>query len=320
MFSYIEIAKSVIKDEIIELNTLCNSINDSFNNACELLLQCDSKVIVTGMGKSGHIASKIAATLASTGTPAFFVHPGEACHGDLGMISSTDIVIAISNSGESSEILTILPILKRQGTKIIGITGNQNSTLAKYSDIHLYVKIQKEACPLNLAPTSSTTCTLVLGDAIAVALLQARGFTANDFAKSHPCGSLGKKLLTTNEKIMHSGEELPLAKMNDSIKNVLFTMTEKRLGMVAIVKEDNTLFSIFTDGDLRRAIDANVSLDVPIQTILKSKCITVHKDMLAAESLRIMQEKKINALVVIDDKNKPIGAFNMHDLLNQGII
>ncbi|MGN1393193.1 MAG: KpsF/GutQ family sugar-phosphate isomerase [Succinivibrionaceae bacterium] len=320
MFSFTDIASKVILEEITALEKMKETIDVNFTAACELILACKGKVIVSGMGKSGHIASKIAATLASTGTPAFFVHPGEASHGDLGMISENDIVIAISNSGESSEITSILPILKRKGIKIIGISGCQNSTLAKYSDTHILVKVDHEACPLNLAPTSSTTCTLVLGDALAIALLKFKGFTEQDFALSHPGGTLGKRLLTTVEKIMHTSDELPISNMNETLENVLLTMTSKGLGMVAITSHDNSLYSIFTDGDLRRAFDAKLSLDTPIKTILKNGGITVKKELLAAEALKIMEDKKINCLVVVNEKNEPIGAFNMHDLLKVGIM
>src|SRR5574344_3133831 len=320
MIAFKQAAINVINAEIEAIEGLKQYITDDFDIACKMILDCTGKIVVTGMGKSGHIGSKIAATMASTGTPAFFVHPGEASHGDLGMISDTDLVIAISNSGETKEVLAIIPLLKRRGIKIIGMSGEENSTLAKYSSVHLCFKVAKEACPLNLAPTSSTTATLVMGDALAVALLEARGFTARDFAMSHPGGSLGKRLLTRNTDIMHTGAELPKVVTTASIKDALFEMTDKKLGMVAIVNKDETLYGIYTDGDLRRTIDNGISLDAQISSIVKKGGITVNEEMLAAESVKIMHDHKINGLIVIDNANKPIGAFNMHDLLNMGVM
>ncbi len=320
MRTFNEIALGVIDDEISALEGLKKYINHNFAIACSMLINCKGKVVVTGMGKSGHIASKIAATLASTGTPAFFVHPGEASHGDLGMIAKNDIVIAISNSGETQEVLAILPILKRRGIDIIGMSGSDESTLAKYSTVHLCFKVDKEACPLNLAPTSSTTATLVLGDALAVSLLEVRGFTAQDFALSHPGGSLGKRLLTRNIDIMHSGQELPLVRKDTRIKDAIFEMSTKSLGMVAVVGDDGKLFGVFTDGDLRRVIDKDISLNTIIENIVKQGCVTVKPQMLVAESIKIMQDKKINGLIVIDENQRPIGAFNMHDLLEHGML
>lgn len=319
MIAFKQAAINVINAEIGAIEGLKQYITDDFDIACKMILDCTGKIVVTGMGKSGHIGSKIAATMASTGTPAFFVHPGEASHGDLGMISDTDLVIAISNSGETKEVLAIIPLLKRRGIKIIGMSGEENSTLAKYSSVHLCFKVAKEACPLNLAPTSSTTATLVLGDALAVALLEAKGFTARDFAMSHPGGSLGKRLLTRNCDVMHTDEALPKIMSTASIKDALFEMTSKGLGMVAITNADNTLYGVFTDGDLRRTIDRGIALNSPISEIVNNACITVDKEMLAAESLKIMHEHKINGLIVIDKNKIPVGAFNMHDLLNQGV-
>jgi arabinose-5-phosphate isomerase len=319
MIAFKQAAINVINAEIEAIEGLKQYITDDFDIACKMILDCTGKIVVTGMGKSGHIGSKIAATMASTGTPAFFVHPGEASHGDLGMISDTDLVIAISNSGETKEVLAIIPLLKRRGIKIIGMSGEENSTLAKYSSVHLCFKVAKEACPLNLAPTSSTTATLVLGDALAVALLEAKGFTARDFAMSHPGGSLGKRLLTRNCDVMHTDEALPKIMSTASIKDALFEMTSKGLGMVAITNADNTLYGVFTDGDLRRTIDRGIALNSPISEIVNNACITVDKEMLAAESLKIMHEHKINGLIVIDKNKIPVGAFNMHDLLNQGV-
>jgi arabinose-5-phosphate isomerase len=319
MIAFKQAAINVINAEIEAIEGLKQYITDDFDIACKMILDCTGKIVVTGMGKSGHIGSKIAATMASTSTPAFFVHPGEASHGDLGMISDTDLVIAISNSGETKEVLAIIPLLKRRGIKIIGMSGEENSTLAKYSSVHLCFKVAKEACPLNLAPTSSTTATLVLGDALAVALLEAKGFTARDFAMSHPGGSLGKRLLTRNCDVMHTDEALPKIMSTASIKDALFEMTSKGLGMVAITNADNTLYGVFTDGDLRRTIDRGIALNSPISEIVNNACITVDKEMLAAESLKIMHEHKINGLIVIDKNKIPVGAFNMHDLLNQGV-
>lgn len=310
----------VLNEEIGALKAIEPFIlDDTFSKACQCILDTKGKVIVTGMGKSGHIGSKIAATFASTGTPSFFVHPAEAAHGDLGMISKDDLVIAISNSGESSEILVLLPIIKRLGIKLICITGNKESTMAQESDVHLCIHVKQEACPLNLAPTSSTTTTLVMGDALAIALLEARGFSANDFAMSHPGGALGKKLLLRASSVMHTGDELPCVDQNVSIKMALFEITSKGLGLTAISNEDGTLYGVFTDGDLRRIIDKGVSLDTPIKDVIKKGCITVPPEVLAAKALNIMQQNKINGLIVVDRDNKILGVFNMHDLLKAGV-
>ena len=318
--SFVDTGIRVLHEEIKALHAIEPYILDSsFASACEAILNVKGKVIVTGMGKSGHIASKIAATFASTGTPSFFVHPGEAAHGDLGMITQDDLVIAISNSGESPEIITLIPVLKRLDITLICITGNESSTMAKESDIHLCIHVTQEACPLNLAPTSSTTTTLVMGDAIAIALLEAKGFSAKDFAMSHPGGALGRKLLLRNSKIMHTGEDLPVVSKDTSIKNALVEMTSKGLGTAAVVNEDGTVYGIFTDGDLRRVLDKEQSLSQPIFQVIKAGCITVPADMLAAKSLEIMQSYHINSLLVTDDMNRLIGAFNMHDLLAAGV-
>jgi arabinose-5-phosphate isomerase len=318
--SFQETGLRVLHEEINALKAIEPFINDqSFALACQYILDTTGKVIVMGMGKSGHIGSKIAATLASTGTPSFFVHPAEAAHGDLGMISKEDLVIAISNSGESSEILVLIPVLKRLGIKLVCITGHKDSTMAQEADVHLCIHVQQEACPLNLAPTSSTTTTLVMGDAIAIALLEARGFSANDFAMSHPGGTLGKKLLLRVSSLMHVGEELPCIDKNVSIKTALFEITSKGLGMVAVANDDKTLYGVFTDGDLRRIIDRDVSLDTPVKDVIKQGCVSVRPEMLAAESLNIMQIKKINGLVVVDASNRILGVFNMHDLLRAGV-
>ena len=310
----------VLNEEIGALHAIEPYIRDkSFSTACEAILRVRGKVIVTGMGKSGHIASKIAATMASTGTPAFFVQPGEAAHGDLGMISREDLVIAISNSGESAEIITLIPVLRRLDITLVCMTGNPSSTMAREADIHLCIHVAQEACPLNLAPTSSTTTSLVMGDALAIALLEAKGFTARDFAMSHPGGALGRRLLLRNSKIMHTGKNLPVVTMNTPIKRALVEMTSKGLGMVAVVREDGTVYGLFTDGDLRRVLDREISIHTPIAEVIREGCITVPQDMLAAKSLEIMQSYRINGLLVVDEGNKLLGAFNMHDLLAAGV-
>ncbi|MDL2194866.1 KpsF/GutQ family sugar-phosphate isomerase [Shewanella algae] len=292
-----------------------------FAQACELILNCSGKVIVMGMGKSGHIGNKISATLASTGTPAFFVHPGEASHGDLGVLSENDIVLAISNSGESSEILTLMPVIKRQGIPMISMTGKPESTMAKLAQLHLCIKVPEEACPLGLAPTSSTTATLVMGDALAVALLQAKGFTKDDFALSHPGGALGRKLLLKVSDVMHKGEELPLVTEDICITDALYEISKKGLGMTAVVNQQKQLVGIFTDGDLRRVIDAGVNLrTTKISDVMTRDCITSGDNILAAQALKVMDENDINGLIVINGTNEPIGALNMLDMVKAGVI
>ncbi|BCV65318.1 KpsF/GutQ family sugar-phosphate isomerase [Shewanella carassii] len=292
-----------------------------FAQACELILNCSGKVIVMGMGKSGHIGNKISATLASTGTPAFFVHPGEASHGDLGVLSENDIVLAISNSGESSEILTLMPVIKRQGIPMISMTGKPDSTMAKLAQLHLCIKVPEEACPLGLAPTSSTTATLVMGDALAVALLQAKGFTKDDFALSHPGGALGRKLLLKVSDVMHKGEELPLVTEDICITDALYEISKKGLGMTAVVNQQKQLVGIFTDGDLRRVIDAGVNLrTTKISDVMTRNCITSGDNILAAQALKVMDENDINGLIVINGANEPIGALNMLDMVKAGVI
>lgn len=319
--SYIDAAKRTIAIEGAEIQRLEESINQDFVNACELILACEGRVIVTGMGKSGHICKKIAATFASTGTAAFFVHPGEASHGDLGMITAKDVVLALSNSGTTSEVLTIIPLIKRMGAKLIGMTGDPNSALAQASEAHLLVKVEKEACPLGLAPTSSTTAALVMGDALAVALLEAKGFSAEDFAFSHPGGALGRSLLLKVEDVMHAGEDMPQVGDGASLKEALLEMSRKKLGMTAIVDGKRQLVGIFTDGDLRRALDQDISVkDTPVIGLMTAKAKTVKPGMLAAQALRVMEDNKINALVVVNEQNVPVGALNMHDLLRAGVI
>jgi len=319
--NYCQSAYNVIEVETAAIANLKQYINETFSQACELLHHSKGKIVVTGMGKSGHIANKIAATLASTGTPAFFVHPGEASHGDLGMIEKGDTVIAISNSGESIEILALYPVLKRLSIPIISLTGNEKSTMAREALFNLSIKVEKEACPLGLAPTSSTTATLVMGDAIAVALLEAKGFTANDFALSHPGGSLGRKLLLRISDIMHSNDDIPTVKNNQTISQALLEVSRKGLGMTAVVDDENTLVGIFTDGDLRRILDARIDIhQTPISQVMTENCVTINEHTLAAEALAVIESKKISGLIVVNEKNNPVGAFNMHDLLRAGVL
>ncbi|PCJ30015.1 MAG: D-arabinose 5-phosphate isomerase [Gammaproteobacteria bacterium] len=312
---------AVINTELEAITALRDRINDDFAHACQYLLHCKGRIIVIGMGKSGHIGGKIAATLASTGTPAFFVHPGEASHGDLGMITDKDVVLALSNSGKTAEILTILPIIKRLGVPLISLTGNVNSILAQASDVHLDISVEKEACPLGLAPTASTTSTLVLGDALAIALLESRGFTAEDFALSHPGGDLGRRLLLRVSDIMHSGRAIPLVKNNALISEALVEMTDKGLGMTAVIDESHTISGIFTDGDLRRVLAQELDIhNTHIAEVMTQNCVMGRADMLAAEILELMQRHKINALLITDDNKQLVGAINMHDLLRAGVV
>ncbi len=318
---YIKSAKRTIEIEQKAILALSERINDSFAEACELMKACKGRVIVTGMGKSGHIANKIAATFASTGTPSFFVHPGEASHGDLGMITGNDVVLAISNSGNTAEITTILPLIKRMGAPLISMTGNPQSTLAAQSNIHLDISIKEEACPLGLAPTSSTTATLVMGDALAVALLESKGFSETDFAFSHPGGSLGKKLLLTVNDIMHKGDRIPIVREGTLLSDGLLEISNKGFGMTAIVNTSNVLTGLFTDGDLRRAFDARVDmLTTSIDQVMTTNCKTIHADILAAEALTIMEQNKITGLLVTDSDKKVTGILHMHDLIHAGVI
>lgn len=316
-----QLGRQVIATELAEIDTLQSRIDESFDAACTLLLNCSGRIVVTGMGKSGHIGGKIAATLASTGSPAFFVHPGEASHGDLGMITKNDIVLALSNSGNTAEISTIIPILKRFGVPLISMTGDKNSVLATQADINLDVSVGKEACPHDLAPTSSTTVALVMGDALAVALLQARGFTAEDFALSHPGGSLGRRLLLHVSDIMHSGDRVPAVAANARISEALLEMSKQGLGMTAITDDDNTLLGLYTDGDLRRSLDKNIDVHTAcISDVMTKNCRTTKADELAASAVKMMQDYGINGLLVTDENNKLVGAFNMHDVLRAGIM
>ena len=318
---FVATARRVLELEARTLTELVATVDGSFTAACERLLACHGRVIVTGMGKSGHIGNKIAATLASTGTPSFFVHPAEASHGDLGMITSDDAVIALSNSGETAEVLTILPVIKRKGATLIGITGRADSTLARLADVHLLVAAREEACPLNLAPTSSTTAALAMGDALAIALLEARGFTAEDFALSHPGGALGRRLLLTVDDVMHSGERLPTVPVSATLAEALLEMTRKGLGMTTVLDEQGLLAGIFTDGDLRRMLDRGIDVrQAGIAEVMSRNPITIASGHLAAEALKIMESRKINGLVVCNQQHQPLGALNMHDLLRAGVV
>ncbi|MDT8282188.1 MAG: KpsF/GutQ family sugar-phosphate isomerase [Gammaproteobacteria bacterium] len=320
-FDFQRLGRNVIAIELAEIQALQSRLDENFSSACELLLKCKGRIVVTGMGKSGHIGGKIAATLASTGSPAFFVHPGEASHGDLGMITKNDIVIALSNSGNTAEISAIIPILKRFGVPLISMTGDASSTLAREADINLDVSVSKEACPHDLAPTSSTTAALVMGDALAIALLQARGFTAEDFALSHPGGSLGRRLLLHVSDIMHTADRIPKVRESATVSEALLEMSRKGLGMTAIVDTQNTVVGLYTDGDLRRSLDKNIDVrSTAISDVMTKNCRTTTTDVLAASIVKLMEDHGINGLLVTDENNKLIGAFNMHDILRAGII
>ncbi|NCF51427.1 KpsF/GutQ family sugar-phosphate isomerase [Gammaproteobacteria bacterium] len=315
------LAGEVLDIESRAVDLLRSRLDDAFVKACRLCLDTPGRIVVTGMGKSGHIGSKIAATLASTGTPAFFMHPAEASHGDLGMITEQDSLLAVSYSGETDEIVTILPLVKRMGARLISMTGNPKSTLAAAADAHLDVSVVEEACPLNLAPTASTTATLAMGDALAVALLKARGFTAEDFARSHPSGSLGKRLLLRVADVMRTDDAMPSVTPDVSLKDGLMEITEKGLGMTAIVDEHRRILGIFTDGDLRRALDAGVDVHTTrMDAIMHRNCKTISADVLAVEAVRLMEENKIMSLLVADDEARLVGALNIHDLFRAGIM
>lgn len=315
------LASEVLDIEARAVDSLRARLDESFIAACRLCLDTPGRIVVAGMGKSGHISSKIAATLASTGTPSFFVHPGEASHGDLGMITKQDVLLAISYSGETDEIVTILPLVRRMGAKLIAMTGKPNSTLAKAADVHLDVSVAEEACPLNLAPTASTTATLAMGDALAVALLKLRGFTAEDFAMSHPSGSLGKRLLLRVSDVMQSGDAIPKVMPDVPLTDGLMEMTEKGLGMTAVVDAENRIAGIFTDGDLRRMLDAGVDVrKTRMDEIMHADCKTIAADVLAVEAVVLMEENKITSLLVADDERRLLGALNIHDLFRAGIM
>ncbi|MWJ26852.1 KpsF/GutQ family sugar-phosphate isomerase [Halomonas sp. ZH2S] len=316
--------ESAVRTLMVEqaaIGALIGKLDTGFDQACQLILACTGRVVVTGMGKSGHIAGKIAATLASTGTPAFFVHPGEASHGDLGMITRGDVVLALSNSGETSEVTALLPLLKRMGAPLISMTGRPGSTLARHADAHLDSGVEREACPLDLAPTSSTTAALALGDALAVALLEARGFTAEDFALSHPGGSLGKRLLLRVKDLMHAGSRLPQVPLGSPLRDALLEITRQGLGFTCVVDKEGRLAGVYTDGDLRRTLDQHHDLrNLNVEDVMTRPGKRISPDLLAAEAVRIMEDNRITALAVVDQHEHPVGALHMHDLLASGVI
>ncbi len=316
---FLDSARTVLNIEAQAISRQLEQLGETFEQACQHILDCDGRVVVTGMGKSGHIANKIAATLASTGTPAFFVHPGEASHGDLGMITPKDLVLAISNSGETSEVLSILPIIKRMGVGLIGLASVPNSTLAKLSDVYVNIPVDQEACPMNLAPTASTTATLAVGDALAIAVLNARDFDEKDFARSHPGGSLGRRLLLYVEDIMRKGDEVPVINEQAKLSEALVEMSGKGLGMTGIVDSNNKLIGIYTDGDLRRTLAGKIDVDIPITDVMTRNPVTVKPTILAAELVSLMKQKRISG-VMITDESGVIGALNMQDLLKAGVL
>jgi arabinose-5-phosphate isomerase len=316
-----QLGRAVIETEAKAVADLLGRIDDNFVDACKLILASKGRTVVIGMGKSGHIASKIAATLASTGTPAFFVHPGEASHGDLGMITPDDVVIMLSNSGETDEIITLLPVIKRLGIPLIALTGNPESTLAKIATTHIDVSVTREACPLGLAPTASTTAALVMGDAIAVALLEAKGFSKEDFALSHPGGVLGRKLLLRVNDIMHTGSRIPKVSQHTLLRDALMEMTRKGFGTTAIIDDNDRVAGIFTDGDVRRMLDIGIDLHANnIGNFMTAGCKTIQATALAAEAVKMMEDFKINVLLVVDHDNKLAGILNMHDLLRARVV
>ena len=319
-FDYIDVANRVLDIESAAIKDLKGTLNKSFVEACEACGNCKGKIIVMGLGKSGHIADKIAATFASTGTPAFFIHPSEAIHGDLGMIDKEDIVLILSYSGETEEIVSLIPIIKNMGITIIALTGNKKSKLSNEATINLNVEVKEEACPMNLAPTASTTAALAMGDAIAVALLEKKGFTKEDFAKSHPGGVLGKKLLLSLGDIMHEGDEIPIVYETDKLASGLIEMSEKALGMTAVLNNDNDLVGIFTDGDLRRALENKVDIQSTyMKKVMKKDPYTMSAETLAYNAVAIIQEMRITSLLIVKDK-KVIGALNIHDLFRAGVM
>ena len=316
-----KLARAVIETEARAVNALTERIDSGFLEACRLMLDCQGRVIVIGVGKSGHIGHKIAATLASTGTPAFFVHPAEASHGDLGMIKPQDVILALSNSGETDEVNVILPLLKRLGVRIIAMTGNPASTLARHADAHLDVSIEKEACPLGLAPTSSTTAALVMGDALAVSLLETRGFTREDFALSHPAGQLGRRLLLHIHEVMHTGDDIPQVSERATISEAIVEMTAKRLGMTAVIGAGGEVVGIYTDGDLRRTLDANLDPHTTgITEVMTRGGRHIRPDALAEEAVHLMQQHAIQGLLVTDEDGRLVGALNFQDLLKAGVV
>lgn len=314
-----ELGRSVITTEAKMINNLSSRIDQHFVQACHYLYQCQGRIIVMGMGKSGHVAKKIAATLASTGSPAFFIHPGEAKHGDIGMMTYKDVILVLSHSGESEEILSILPSIKRLGLILISLTGRPHSTLAKVATIHLDVSVDQEACPLGLAPTSSTTAALVMGDALAMVLLSKRGFTEADFALSHPGGILGRQLLLSVEEIMHREDAIPQIPMTATLKEALVEMTQKKLGMTTIIDKQGKLAGIFTDGDVRRSFDTNVDINTKIHEVMSKNPKTISKKMLAVDALRMMKNHKITSLVILNEQDQPHGIVHIHDILRAGV-
>lgn len=321
-FDFAASGRRVFALEADALGSVAARIDGAFSAACAAMLDCRGRIVCTGMGKSGHVARKIAATLASTGTPAFYMHPGEAGHGDLGMVTDADILLALSYSGESDEILQLLPVLARQGNRVIAMTGRADSALARAADLHLDVSVPAEACPLALAPTSSTTAALAMGDALAVALLEARGFTAEDFARSHPAGALGRRLLLHIRDVMHVGEAVPRVHAQASVSDALVEMSRKRLGLTAVVDAEDRLLGLFTDGDLRRALD-DAAIDLRgtrIDQVMTRTPKTVDGEALAVEAARLMEDHKINALLVVDADRRLVGALNIHDLLRARVV
>ncbi|MHA3091950.1 KpsF/GutQ family sugar-phosphate isomerase [Acinetobacter brisouii] len=316
-----KVALETLKIEQQALDVLSTQIDEHFVKACEIILQCKGRVVVTGMGKSGHIGRKMAATFASTGTPSFFMHPGEAGHGDLGMLVKGDVLIAISYSGKSDEIMMLMPLIKHVGVPLITISGNDKGPMPQNADVALTLGDIQEACPLGLAPTSSTTATLALGDALAVALLEARGFTSDDFARSHPAGALGKRLLLHVKHLMHTGNELPKVSPDTPMNRVLYEISDKRLGLTTVVDQNDTLLGIFTDGDLRRLIDKQQGFDVnlPVENVMIKKPATISSETRAVDALEQLRDRKINQFVVVDDQNKVIGVISMHDLIQAGV-
>jgi arabinose-5-phosphate isomerase len=316
-----ELGRAVIQTEADMIQNLVGRIDHKFAKACETLLKCEGRIIVMGMGKSGHIAKKIAATFASTGTPAFFVHPGEAKHGDFGMITRKDVILALSNSGETEEVLSLLPFMKRLDIPLIAITGNPNSTIALNANINLDISVEKEACPLGLAPTSSTTTSLVMGDALAISLLQKRGFTAEDFALSHPGGTLGRRLLLKVDQLMHVGDAIPRVNLDTDLKTALAEITQKKLGMTTVLHADGKLAGVFTDGDVRRAFDNNADVNnTRINQVMTKNPKVIRPGILAAEALNIMETYKITSLIITNDQHHPVGIIHMHEILRAGVM
>ncbi len=317
----LQLGRQVLDIEAAAVQALSARLDQGFLQALDVILRCEGRVIVSGMGKSGHIARKIAATMSSTGTPAYFVHPGEASHGDLGMVTSSDVFIALSYSGESQELMTIVPILKRQGAKLISMTGNPKSSLAQVADVHLNAAVDKEACPMGLAPTASTTASLALGDALAVALLDAKGFNAENFARSHPGGSLGRRLLTLVRDIMRSGERIPMVNRDVMLSHALMEMSRKGVGMTAIVDEQQKVLGIFTDGDLRRTLEKRLDFgSTPVVEVMSTNPRCIGEDSMAVEAVQLMEEYNINQMLVVNEQHQLVGALNMHDLLHAKVI